>query len=622
MDVGFGDPLVPGPMWLDYPTLLAGPAVRVRACRPETQAAWKLHGLAEMGAGWRPKDLADLWLIATRVPLEADLLPPAIEAAFVSRGCRVEDAVRLFDLSHWTTKTARVRWNAHRGRLPELPEVVAEVLAAGSARHWQRWLADFPEILAPFHGVHAVSAVNPLMPAVLANPEDDTPRLICADWLEEHGDEARGQFIRAQCELARLPAWDRRRQALTWLADDLRAGMAPAGGPNCPCWKASAGASSSAASCPRCRSATPSALPPRRGHRRGRPGPPRGAVLAGRRRQAPGERGAPRPREVRLVGYGTRRERADASFLRGVAVLEFLNFPQYGGLGYPQDGPLEWVLAHADPATLTSLKVEGSHVIGRPFARELAMRSRFSRLARLGLGTRFIDHNTGYFEDPTLGADGAADLAGSSSLSALTALDLNRQRIGDAGLDSLLSSPSLRGLQELELRSNEIASVIRFGSSQGAGFVRLDLGGNAIGDAGAAALAAAPRLAGLASLGLDTCEIGSRGIQALTSAPFWATLDRLDLGQNPLGEQGTRALAAAGLPARLHALRLSDCDLDDTAAEVLAAIPWLAGLQSLDLSGNQLKEGGTLLLDSAWRTSPCASCPWRTRACGTGPCGP
>ena len=30
------------------------------------------------------------------------------------------------------------------------------------------------------------------------NPEDDTPRLILADWLEEHGD-SRGEFIRLQC---------------------------------------------------------------------------------------------------------------------------------------------------------------------------------------------------------------------------------------------------------------------------------------------------------------------------------------------------------------------------------------------------------------------------------------
>jgi len=35
---------------------------------------------------------------------------------------------------------------------------------------------------------------------ILANPDDDTPRLIFADWLEEQGDP-RGEFIRIQCEM-------------------------------------------------------------------------------------------------------------------------------------------------------------------------------------------------------------------------------------------------------------------------------------------------------------------------------------------------------------------------------------------------------------------------------------
>src|SRR5207244_2686349 len=38
---------------------------------------------------------------------------------------------------------------------------------------------------------------------ILANPDDDTPRLIFADWLEERGD-SRGEFIRVQCEIAAL----------------------------------------------------------------------------------------------------------------------------------------------------------------------------------------------------------------------------------------------------------------------------------------------------------------------------------------------------------------------------------------------------------------------------------
>jgi uncharacterized protein (TIGR02996 family) len=46
--------------------------------------------------------------------------------------------------------------------------------------------------------------------AIRAAPTDDTPRLIYADWLDEHGDPDRAEFIRVQCALARFGP-DRRR---------------------------------------------------------------------------------------------------------------------------------------------------------------------------------------------------------------------------------------------------------------------------------------------------------------------------------------------------------------------------------------------------------------------------
>jgi len=41
-----------------------------------------------------------------------------------------------------------------------------------------------------------------LLQAVLDAPDDDALRLIFADWLEEHGEAERAEFIRVQCELA------------------------------------------------------------------------------------------------------------------------------------------------------------------------------------------------------------------------------------------------------------------------------------------------------------------------------------------------------------------------------------------------------------------------------------
>lgn len=39
--------------------------------------------------------------------------------------------------------------------------------------------------------------------AIRENPEDDAIRLVFSDWLEEHGDPDRAEFIRVQCELAK-----------------------------------------------------------------------------------------------------------------------------------------------------------------------------------------------------------------------------------------------------------------------------------------------------------------------------------------------------------------------------------------------------------------------------------
>ncbi|HUR52974.1 MAG TPA: TIGR02996 domain-containing protein, partial [Gemmataceae bacterium] len=58
-----------------------------------------------------------------------------------------------------------------------------------------------------------------LLATILAEPDEDTPRLMFADWLEEEGRRERAEFIRTQIELARTPErdvvpWNRRVVAL------------------------------------------------------------------------------------------------------------------------------------------------------------------------------------------------------------------------------------------------------------------------------------------------------------------------------------------------------------------------------------------------------------------------
>src|SRR5262245_12365846 len=57
--------------------------------------------------------------------------------------------------------------------------------------------------------------------AILHAPDDDAPRLVFADWLDEHGDPDRAEFIRVQCRQARLPFYDPDYPALARRADEL-----------------------------------------------------------------------------------------------------------------------------------------------------------------------------------------------------------------------------------------------------------------------------------------------------------------------------------------------------------------------------------------------------------------
>ena len=57
-----------------------------------------------------------------------------------------------------------------------------------------------------------------LLRAIEVNPDDDMPRLVYADWIDENAatdaDRARAELIRVQCELARDPR-PKRRSVLT-----------------------------------------------------------------------------------------------------------------------------------------------------------------------------------------------------------------------------------------------------------------------------------------------------------------------------------------------------------------------------------------------------------------------
>jgi uncharacterized protein (TIGR02996 family) len=73
------------------------------------------------------------------------------------------------------------------------------------------------------HAEVSMSDEDALLQRIIDEPDVDGPRLVYADWLEEHGQEERAEFIRVQAELHRTPAGAPRQNELGAKARELLA---------------------------------------------------------------------------------------------------------------------------------------------------------------------------------------------------------------------------------------------------------------------------------------------------------------------------------------------------------------------------------------------------------------
>jgi uncharacterized protein (TIGR02996 family) len=415
-----------------------------------------------------------------------------------------------------------------------------------------------------------------LLRAVLANEADDAARLVYADWVEQQGDPVRAQVIHLQCELARHGAWDRRRLELAWELDHALAQLGEGWRDELPVFDgvewlglergfASAVRLSDLATLEQLGGAIREAAPV-------------SCVELALPANAEITRGAPPPwlRVLRMIAPTPRM--APLLALAPELELELGTYDESTWLTRPDDAP-----------PLVRLAIRGSDQVGAALAQQLADARWAAGLESLELPSAWVNDDTGYADDPRLGEAGGRALAG---LRGLAVLNVDGQRIGAGALGRLLALPALRELSARENNYRELDALTR---ATGAPFVRLDVGRNAIGTAGARRIASAPRCRELQYLGLDTCEVESIGLAELARAPLWQTLRVLDLSRNPLGASAVRMLADAPPPPHLHTLRLEDADLDEAAAHVLAKVEWLGRLAVLALSGNRLGRGAAAL---------------------------
>jgi uncharacterized protein (TIGR02996 family) len=155
----------------------------------------------------------------------------------------------------------------------------------------------------------------------------------------------------------------------------------------------------------------------------------------------------------------------------------------------------------------------------------------------------------------------------------LRVLDLDSNRIGDAGVKALAAHPVARELRHLRLGDNAFgkgglmalatgfpaltvldlgpsrkrkaseADVAAFVAALSAPVRHLNLHGWPLGNAGAQALAANPALAGLTRLNADGCKIGNAGVHALLASPHLRNLVDLRIDGNDYTPAATNALA-------------------------------------------------------------------------------
>jgi uncharacterized protein (TIGR02996 family) len=100
---------------------------------------------------------------------------------------------------------------------------------------------------------------------------------------------------------------------------------------------------------------------------------------------------------------------------------------------------------------------------------------------------------------------------------------------------------------------------------------------------GAEALAGAAFAAALRVLELPECEIGAGGVQALAASARLAGLRRLDLSENPVGAGGLLALARSKHLRGLRALSLARCNSSKAPLDAAALFNFLSALEMPEL---------------------------------------
>lgn len=133
LDVGFGDPVVPGPQLVEFPTLLDLPAPRLRGYSRESAIAEKFEAMVRRGTvNSRLKDFFDVWTLSRQLDFDGTTLGTAITRTFADRGTDIplEPIALTRAFAEDPAKTAQWRGFLRKARLQSTSETFPEVVEA------------------------------------------------------------------------------------------------------------------------------------------------------------------------------------------------------------------------------------------------------------------------------------------------------------------------------------------------------------------------------------------------------------------------------------------------------------------------------------------------------------
>jgi uncharacterized protein (TIGR02996 family) len=439
--------------------------------------------------------------------------------------------------------------------------------------------------------------------SIFETPDDDAPRLVFADWLDDHGDADRADFIRTQCRLAKqvVPDVEDRLRCEDLLDEHEHEWLD--GFPVEPDLRV-------------------------RSFERGfvswadvdDPASFRRHAAALLRTTARKVRFTREDGDERLPD-----DWPEFAWRRGPAGLSFTFFrfgpdETYLLAAWPNADDLRHLtIAYSDFDSESMAVLAGSRRFTRlehlELPNHLVSADGVRALARsaMRLSTLDLSHDDG--EDPDVNridAEAVAALCQAENLGRLTTLRLCPHELTAEIAESLAGSPHLRELRSLSLACNyKRAPEIRplLGSPLLAGLHRLELSESFLSAEDAAALADSPAPPGLRSLSLGVCRCGAAGAEALLASPWAAGLTHLKLEDGPglrrsKGRPPASPLANAALTG-LRELNLGSAHAGDAALTALARNPHLGGVISLRLgySGSLTERGLRALAGSAELTA-------------------